>query len=225
LLVSWLYDQAVGHAIEAYKMAAQVAAANPGAEHPVSGAGWFVLLIGGPSGVGKTTVAAQVARRLDVPWLMVDDLRLALMRCGVPIPDDPRIESFDAPGGLVTVGEAVAPAIEVVIENHVDQRYPVVIEGDGILPSLFERASVRARNTGGRIRAVYLYEPDEDALYANFLARARDGWRDDLRAHARKNARYGQWLRREAEQRGLPTVPARPWGTLVDRILAASGLP
>jgi 2-phosphoglycerate kinase len=182
---------------------------------------WFVLLIGGPSGIGKTTVAAQVAQRLGVPWLMVDDLRLALERSGVPVPDSQLVGTFDAPGGLVTVGELMTPAIEVVIENHVDQRIPVVIEGDGILPSLFERASVRARATEGRIRAVFLYEPDADALYANMQAR-RVGLFSQ--AHARKNFLYGKWLRQEAERRGLPTVAARPWHTLVDRILAASGL-
>lgn len=191
----------------------------------MNGAGaWFVLLIGGPSGIGKSTVAAQVARDLDVPWLMVDDLRLALMRSGVAIPDNPHAEAFDPVNGLVAVGEAVAPAIEVVIENHVDQRIPVVIEGDGILPSLFERDSVRARATNGRVRAVYLTEPDADALYANLVARGADGWRDDLRWYARRSVAYGEWLRAEAERRGLPTVPARPWETLIDRILAASGL-
>lgn len=188
------------------------------------GAEWFVLLIGGPSGIGKTTLAAQVARRLGTSWLMVDDLRLALMRSGIPIPDNPRAEPFDATDGLVAVGEAVAPAIEVVIENHVDQRYPVVIEGDGILPSLFERASVRARTSGGRIRAVFLYEPDAGALYANLVARGADSWRDDLHWYARRSAAYGEWLRKEAERRGLPIVDARPWSTLVDRILAASAL-
>jgi 2-phosphoglycerate kinase len=191
----------------------------------VSGAEWFVLLIGGPSGVGKTTVAAQVARRLDVPWLMVDDLRLALMRSGLPIPDNPCAEAFDPEDGLVAVGEAVAPAIEVVIENHVDQRIPVVIEGDGILPSLFERESVRTRATNGRIRAVYLTEPDPEELYANLVARGANGWREDLRWYARRSATYGEWLTAEAERRGLPTVPARPWETLVDRILTACGFP
>jgi 2-phosphoglycerate kinase len=193
--------------------------------HPVSSAAWFVLLIGGPSGIGKTTVAAQVARRLDVPWLMVDDLRLALMRSGLLIPDNPRADAFDPKDGLVAVGEAVAPAIEVVIENHVDQRMPVVIEGDGILPSLLERESVRTRATHGRIRAVYLAEPDPDALHANLVARGADTWREDLHWYARRSAAYGEWLRAEAERRGLPVVPARPWDTLVDRILAATGLP
>ena len=185
----------------------------------------FVLLIGGPSGVGKTTVAAQVARRLDVPWLMVDDLRLALMRSGLPIPDNPHAGAFDPADGLVAVGEAVAPAIEVVIENHVDQRLPVVIEGDGILPSLFERESVRTRATGGRVRVIYLAEPDQDALYANLVARGADGWRDDLRWYARRSAAYGEWLRAEAERRGLPVVPTRPRHTVVDRILTACGFP
>ena len=184
---------------------------------------WFVLLIGGPSGVGKSTVAAQVARRLGVSWLMVDDLRLALIRSGVAIPDHPHVD-FDAPGGLIAIAEAVAPAIEVVIENHVDQRCPLVIEGDGILPSLFERPSVRARSN--LTRAVFLYESDEDALHRNVLTRARaerPGF--DAFAYAYRSARYGAWLKKEAEQRGLPTVAARPWDTLADRSLEASGLP
>ncbi len=192
--------------------------------NPVSGVEWFVLLIGGPSGIGKTTVAAQVARRLDVPWLMVDDLRLALMRSGLPIPDNPRAEAFDPKDGLLAIGETVSPAIEVVIENHVDQRIPVVIEGDGILPSLFERESVRTRATGGGIRAVYLAEPDPDALYANLVARGADTWRDDLRWYARRSAAFGEWLSAEATRRGFPTVPARPRESLADRILSASRL-
>ena len=192
--------------------------------NPVSGAEWFVLLIGGPSGIGKTTVASQVARRLDVPWLMVDDLRLALMRSGLPIPDNPRAEAFDRVDGLVAIGEAVSPAIEVVIENHVDQRIPVVIEGDGILPSLFERDSVRTRAINGRVRMVYLTEPDPDALYANLVARCADTWRDDLRWYARRSATFGEWLKAEATRHGFPTVPVRPRESLVDRILSASRL-
>jgi 2-phosphoglycerate kinase len=136
-------------------------------------ADWLVLLIGGPSGVGKTTVAPEIARRLGAAWLMVDDLRLALARSGVSIPNADRVGSFDAPGGLLSLGELMTPAIEVVIENHVDGRIPVVIEGDGVLPSLLDRPSVRTRATDGRVRAVFLCESDEEALYASHRARPR----------------------------------------------------
>src|SRR5688572_16289431 len=155
---------------------------------------------------------------------MVDDLRLALMRSGVPIPNNPHAEALDPTEGSIADGEALSPAIEVVIENHVDQRIPVVIEGDGILPSVLERPPVRDRASGGRIRAVFLTEADADALHFNLVARGADTWRDDLRWYARKSATYGEWLEQEAARRGLPTVAARPRETLVERILSAANL-
>jgi hypothetical protein len=39
----------------------------------------------------------------------------------------------------------------MVDENHVDCGIRVVIEGDGILPTLLDRPSVRERATGGRV--------------------------------------------------------------------------
>lgn len=180
-----------------------------------------MLLIGGPSGVGKTTVAIQVAQRLGASWLEVDDLKLALERSGVSVPNPDAVAQFDGPGGLVALGTMITPAIEAVVENHVDQRNPLVIEGDSILPSLFDRASVRARAVQGQTRAVFLCEPDEDALYQSMLSRRRGLFSSE---HAHKHFLHGQWLQQEAERRGLPIVAARPWDTLVDRILIASGL-
>src|SRR5918995_6011004 len=94
---------------------------------------WFVLLIGGPSGVGKTTIAPAVAKRFDATWLQVDDLALAIERVGLPFPDADSVPLFDARGGLLDRAYLLTPAIEVVIENHVDQGQRVVLEGDAIL--------------------------------------------------------------------------------------------
>jgi len=44
------------------------------------------LLIGGPSGVGKSMVARQIGLRFGLPWLEVDDLRLAFQHSQVTLP-------------------------------------------------------------------------------------------------------------------------------------------
>lgn len=192
------------------------------AQFDLEALGWRVLLLGGASGIGKSSVAQRLGQRLGVPWLQVDDFRLAFERVGFPVPDSALVSTFDGPGGLVEVGNLLAPAIEVVIGNHVDQRTPAILEGDALLPSLFERPSVRRNAEGGWLRAVFLHEPEEATIHASMQARAVG--RTDP-AHARKNWHYGHWLRQEAERYGLPTLPARPWQTLEDRILAAAQVP
>ncbi len=48
---------------------------------------WEVLLIGGSSGVGKTTVARRIGRQLGRSVVHVDDLRLAFQHSRVHLPD------------------------------------------------------------------------------------------------------------------------------------------
>jgi 2-phosphoglycerate kinase len=198
---------------------------------------WLVLLIGGSSGVGKTTVAEQVAARFGVAWLMVDDLRLALQRSRVTLPertealyffeetpDVRRLAPERRRDALIAVGEVMSPAIEVIVENHVDQTIPVVLEGDGILPSLLDRPPVRMRAAQGRIRAVFVVEPDEAALLANMRSRERRVAHlseEELQLDARAMWLYGQWLAEEARRHAVPVVEARPWATLGDRIVEA----
>jgi 2-phosphoglycerate kinase len=187
---------------------------------------WTVLLIGGASGVGKTVAAKSVA------------LRLALQASRVTLPRDTGALYFftETPDvwslpperlrdALIAVGEVMAPAIEIVTLNHVDTVAPAVIEGDGILPSLLARQSLRERAAGGRLRAVFLVEPDERVMLANSLARARgiDAHTEaELGREARAKWLYGQWLAREASRHGLPVLEPRPWSTLPERILAAA---
>jgi 2-phosphoglycerate kinase len=129
-------------------------------------------------------------------------------------------------GGLINLGRAMSPAIEVVVMNHVDQSSPIVVEGDNIVPALLARPQVRMRSTGGRIAAVFLIEPEEEAFLANFLARG--GWSSLDQAptwmstQIRAKWLYAQWLAEEARRYGLPIVEPRPWETLAERLLAAA---
>jgi hypothetical protein len=47
---------------------------------------WIVFLIGGHSYSGKTTAAKRIGLALGVPWMMVDDLRLAFQRACARVP-------------------------------------------------------------------------------------------------------------------------------------------
>lgn len=201
---------------------------------------WRVLLLGGPSGAGKSVAAAVIGRRLGISWLQVDDLRLALEHSGAVLPagnadlrffvDTPDLWRFPPErlrDALVGVGKAMAPAIEIVVANHVDTEAPVVIEGDGILPSLLDRPPVRDRLAAGQVRAAFLVEPDEGVLYANMVARDRGiAGRSEasLRTEARAKWLFGRWIEEEARRRGVPVLEPGPWATLPDRLLAAYGV-
>jgi 2-phosphoglycerate kinase len=197
-----------------------------------------VLLIGGASGTGKTTVAKAIARERGITWVQVDDLRLAMQWSDVRLPSDeatkalyfflrtPGIWSLPADrlcDGLIAVGVAMTDAIGVVIGNHVVQGDPVVIEGDGILPGIIGHAEVRPHVEAGLVRSVFLMPESEDELLRNMLDRGRgissDGVTPQARRVAEMNWRYSRWLANEAAARGLPTVTTCPWATLSRRVL------
>src|SRR5918911_160122 len=88
--------------------------------------GWTALLIGGPSGTGKSTVAKHIGRQFGASWLQVDDLRLALQwsHASLPTPGETaalyffeetpdvlRLPAERLRAGLIGVGQALSPAL------------------------------------------------------------------------------------------------------------------
>ena len=191
---------------------------------------WLAFLIGGHSAAGKTTAAERIGLSLGVPWMMVDDLRLAFQRADVTLPSGTEALYFDKQPrfwrrtpkerceALIDVGDVMSAALEVIVENHVDQRVPIVIEGDGILPSLLSRPPLLER--AASIRAAFLVEPDESAL----LATRGGSWvvgrtQNEMQAEAQGNWMFGQWLAAEASRRNLAVVEPRPWETQSERLM------
>lgn len=199
---------------------------------------WEVLVILGASGVGKSTVAAEIARRRGVAWLQVDDLRLTLQFSSATLPErtddlyffERTPDIWQRPvaellRGFIRVAEVMAPAVRTVVHSHVLTNSPMVIEGDGILPALAEEPLLRPLVQAGVIRFVGITTPDAEDIYHNLLARGRgiaaqrstSGQRQ-----AEANAAYGAWLESECRALNIPLVAPHPFQTLAERIREAT---
>jgi 2-phosphoglycerate kinase len=184
---------------------------------------WDVLLIGGASGVGKSSLAYPLARNLDVAIAEADDLFHAVEAMTTPeqLPalhywrTHPEAELLPPERILelhLAACRTLVPAIAAVIRNHIETRMPVVLEGDYILP-----ANVLA--SGPRTRAVFLVEHDEARIVANLSAREPSIVPQNKRA--RVSFLFGQWLRTECARYSLPVIAPRPFETVLERALSA----
>lgn len=198
---------------------------------------WTVLLIGGNSGAGKSTIARQIGLRFGIPWLEVDDFRLAMQRVTMP-EQIPELHTFlerdvwgmspkDMCDGLIAVGTAVSRALEVVVAHHINTRRPVVLEGDGIVPSMASQRTFASMERGDDVRTVFLIESDEEVLVRNSLETAASRKADpppvdEMRKHLAMSHLYGRWLQEEAIRLGLPVVDSQPRETVVERVLQAA---
>lgn len=190
---------------------------------------WQVLLIGGASGVGKTSVSYRLAQHYGVGLTEVDDFQIVLERMTSPRQypvlhywrthprEARRMTEAEQLNYMLRYSEVMSKALEPVIGNHIESRAPVVLEGDFILPSLAVRAQYGDLHASGQVHAVFVYEPDERQIFENHLG--REGEQQPRRA--RMSFLYSEWLREEAGRLGLPTVSARPWDTVLERMIAA----
>lgn len=189
---------------------------------------WQVLLLGGPSGVGKTSVSYRLAHHFGIGITEVDDFQV-LLECMTTPAEQPVLhywqthpEAANQPPEeivkqLIAVGQVMAPALEAVMTNHIESRTPVVLEGDFILPTLATSPAFSESSTDSQIRALFLYEESEEQIRHNFLQREPEHGFQEKRA--RVSWLYGQWLKEKAERVGALALPARPWHDLFERIL------
>src|SRR5579859_6001779 len=116
---------------------------------------WQILLLGGPSGVGKTSVSYRLAQHFSIGITEVDDFQVILERMTTPTeqpvlhywrthPEAAHMSPEEMVKHAIAVGQVMAPALEAVITNHLDSQAPIVLEGDFILPvvaTLFSESS------------------------------------------------------------------------------------
>ena len=180
-----------------------------------------MFVVAGPSGVGKTEVSYPLARHFGVAIAEVDDLFHAVEAATTP-EQHPALhfwqthpeEVGSAPERILEIHlntcRALAPSVASVIENHIQTKMPVVLDGDYVLPEL-------VAGYPNRVKSVFLFEDDPDQIVSNLRAREPDGGYHRKRAEV--SVLFGRWLQRECTQLGLVSTAARPWETVLQRVV------
>jgi 2-phosphoglycerate kinase len=191
-----------------------------------------VLLLGGASGTGKTRLSYQLAPVLGMNVTEVDDFQVVLERMTTPEqqpalhfwrthPDPGSLSAEEIQEQGLLILEMMMPALEAVIENHLEAETPIILEGDFIHPSLAVRDAFGEQQNGGRVRGIFLYESHEDQVIRNLLEREPAIGPQPVRA--RVSVLRADWLRGVCDELMIPAVPARPWDTLLERALESLG--
>ena len=116
---------------------------------------WQVLLLGGPSGSGKTAVSYRLAQYFRIGITEIDDFQVLLERMTTPEqqpalhfwrthPTPHLLSAIEIMEQGLDVGRAMAPGLEAVIANHLEEPTPVVLEGDFLHPALAAQPTVDA---------------------------------------------------------------------------------
>ena len=162
-----------------------------------------LVLIGGPSGVGKSRLAHALARRTGSTVAQVDDIHAALEAV---VPADRLPEYFlpartylrtDSPeiinDAIEQIARFLAPAVLAAVSNRLESGTSTVFEGDFISPD------VAAESSAHGVRSLFLLGSEAE-IRSNYLE--RDG--DEQAGRARVSAVRSRRLADRCAALGVP---------------------
>ncbi len=189
----------------------------------------FVILIGGTTGVGKSTIATQLAARLGITRIISTDAIREVMRSMFSERIMPALHtsSFEAHTAIrgpiprsadpVIVGfeqqvRAVSVAVEALIERSVLEGTDLIIEGAHVVPGFVESPEWSPPwEEKAVVVQMLITVDDEDVHRSHFFLRA-------MEAGERHSERYltsfdnirkiQKYIRNAAEQRKVPVIPS-----------------
>lgn len=182
---------------------------------------WTVLLLGGASGTGKSSLAYEIARFYGVNVLEVDDVHLAVETVTTK-ESYPAIHDWETGvnwkdlgvdgnlNWLINVSKEMMPVLKKLVDRHVEDQVPIIIEGDFLHPGLAKSFE------SPQVKSFFVAETDLDQIVRNFLS--REGG-DLQRFRAEISIAYGEWIAETCRENGLGVIEARPWDTVLARAL------
>lgn len=198
-----------------------------------------IILIGGAPTTGKSTMAALVAKHLNLPWISTDQIR-EIMRVVAPRDEYPKLfssEGYDAQQFLTEFsaeeiadmereqGEAVWPSIKKFIKDDYTWRAGFVMEGVNILPHLVAQDFADDQEA----KAVFLVDEDadriKDVVYTRGVWGVAKEYSDDLKQKEIEWVLdFSHKIRAEAEKHGYPIVEVRKKDDDLHAVLSALAL-
>jgi 2-phosphoglycerate kinase len=179
------------------------------------------LLLGGSTGVGKTSIAVEVARRLEISRVIGSDLIRQIMRLMFSADLMPEIHcsTYDAhqalkpglrgAGDPVIVGfreqaQKIAVGVHALLDRAVEENTSMILEGVNLLPGLLDvgryadDAHVIFQVVGTLDLAAYR------SRFASRALRARERGSDRYLQHFQEIVEIQNHILGEAERLGLP---------------------
>lgn len=182
---------------------------------------WTVLFIGGASGTGKSNIAYEIARFYGVNVLEVDDVQLSVETVTTK-------ESFPAihywntgvnwkdigvdgnVNWLIDVSKEMVPVLKELVNRHIEDNLPIIIEGDFIYPEFTQSFE------NSEVKSIFVNETDINQILQNYLSR-EGGELQYYRAEI--SIAYGKWIADTCNQNGIRLIESRPWDTVLTRAI------
>lgn len=184
---------------------------------------WTVLFVGGASGIGKSSLAYELGRFYGVNVLEVDDVHLTVQTVTTKesfptihyfaANKDVKSEDLGVQGNLnwlVDVSKELIPVLKELVNRHIEDQLPVIIEGDFIYPELIKSLN------HPQVKAIFINEPDANQIMQNYLAR-EGGDLQQFRAEV--SVAYGQWIAEICNKLNINVIESRPWNTTLSRAI------
>jgi len=187
-----------------------------------------VILLGGASGTGKSSIAYELGRQLQMNIVQVDDFQClveeATKESDYPVfhywknhfeeacsqPMEKKLEI------MISYAQALSVFLEKIIRGHLEEGRPMILEGDFISPglciSLLEDKSIK-----DRVSCVFITEDSKEQIVKNF--EKREGTIQEERAEL--SWHYNRWLKEQSKGSEIILCPSRPWETAVKRLIDA----
>lgn len=192
-----------------------------------------ILLVGGATGTGKSTVATEAAHRLGITRVTSTDFVRQTMRAFFSQEFMPSIHfsSFEAGSGLRQPDQAGDPVIagfleqtrnvlvgvRASIERALEEGWSMVLEGVHLVPGMLPRID------GALVAQCVLAIDDTDVHAGNFMV--RDAGSNGVRPHEKYTDRLGDIRRIQdhivarAERHGVPVIENANIDVAISRVI------